>query len=243
MVKTTDPVAPSTGDASLDAVPVRQPGSPHYGHTARAGGQLCPPAEQLHLHATGQVQTDRPTRRTASTTYQYDDLDRLIRLISPDPSDGTGPDGSDPNTDDPDSDTPFTTYQYDMVGNVVSTADAEGQSTEYEYDKLYRLVKQTRVDTVDTGDDEVTEFTYDLVGNRTSLGGYVWSYDGLNRVTSESIAPNKTRTFKYDEAGNLIEKIDRLGLKTTYDYDTLNRPGERNLVRHGVSRPHLHLSV
>jgi YD repeat-containing protein len=56
------------------------------------------------------------------------------------------------------------------------------------------------------------------VGNTTA-----WTYDNLNRVTVETNELNKTRTFKYDAVGNLIERVDRLGRKMELVYDNLYR--------------------
>ena len=163
-----------------------------------------------------------------TTTYQYDALDRLIRSISPDPADGSAPSGNDPNTADPGEDTPFMVYGYDVSGNLTSETDAIGNKTTYEYDRLYRQTKQTRVDLAD--DDAVTTFEYDLVGNLTRLidpvgNGTSWSYDSLDRMTAETVDQpvKKSRFYEYDLVGNLTTYVDRKERRTTYEYDRLDR--------------------
>jgi RHS repeat-associated protein len=58
----------------------------------------------------------------------------------------------------------------------------------------------------------------DPVGNETT-----WTYDNLDRVTTETNELSDTRTFKYDAASNLTEKVDRLGRKTVWEYDNRYR--------------------
>jgi RHS repeat-associated protein len=78
---------------------------------------------------------------------------------------------------------------------------------------------------------QATTFTYDDAGNRTSLtdpdgNTTTWTYDNLNRVTSESVvvdAETLTRSYQYDNDSRLTSETDRDGRVTTYDYDTLNR--------------------
>lgn len=54
-----------------------------------------------------------------------------------------------------------------------------------------------------------------------------FTYDKLGRKTSETDVINPDEAYyselSYDEAGNLVEKIDREGNKTRYDYDSLKR--------------------
>ncbi len=81
------------------------------------------------------------------------------------------------------------------------------------------------------GTTAVTTFTYDLAGRLVTLTDPIgntttWSYDTVNRVTSESIVVDSatlTRSYAYDDNSNLTSIIDRLGRVTKYDYDHLNR--------------------
>ncbi len=60
------------------------------------------------------------------TEYEYDALDRLIRIIQPDP-DGQGA-----------LESPETQYAYDAAGRLTSVTDPLGRVTGYEYDALGR---------------------------------------------------------------------------------------------------------
>ena len=68
------------------------------------------------------------------TAYEYDALNRRVRMIESDP-DGAGPLA-----------TPATSWEYDAAGNVVKLTDPRGNVTTMEYDALQRLVKTTSPD-------------------------------------------------------------------------------------------------
>ena len=108
----------------------------------------------------------------------------------------------------------------------ISRFDALQHATTYEYDRLYRQTKQTRVNLAD--DDPETNFEYDAVGNLTLLkdpknNTTQWQYDGLDRVVLEHNVFDKDRRYDYDLVGNLTRVIDRNERKTTYAYDRLDR--------------------
>ncbi|MDB9440212.1 hypothetical protein PN497_02285 [Sphaerospermopsis kisseleviana CS-549] len=128
------------------------------------------------------------------TTFEYDALNRLVKIIEADP-DGNGPLTS-----------PITTYSYDADGNLISTTDAVGNVNQNTYDKLNRLIEN--IDTL----NQKTSYS-DGEGNRTKrteiatgqVTEYVWDY--RNRLTKVS--------FK-DAAGNEIKTVE-------YTYDVNNR--------------------
>ena len=64
-----------------------------------------------------------------STKYLYDNLDRKIAEIDPNPS-GLST-----------ASRPLTTYNYDQNGNLASTTDPRGNSTVYTYDECGRVIK------------------------------------------------------------------------------------------------------
>jgi YD repeat-containing protein len=58
----------------------------------------------------------------------------------------------------------------------------------------------------------------------------------LDRVTAETNDLSKTRTFKYDAVNNLLERVDRLGRKTVWEY---GGTGTRTPTRSGTTEPRL----
>ena len=101
---------------------------------------------------------------------------------------------------------------------VEETGATSDRTVEYEYDALYRLVKETVTD--DNG-TTVTEYTYDRNSNRLTktVDGEVisYAYNELNQLVSETGI-----TYEYDLNGNLVKKIE--GEQTTvYTYNSQNR--------------------
>ena len=81
---------------------------------------------------------------------------------------------------------------------------ASDRTVEYEYDALYRLVKETVTD--DNG-TTVTEYTYDRNSNRLTktMDGEITSYiyNELNQLVTETGI-----IYEYDLNGNLIKKTE-----------------------------------
>ena len=94
-----------------------------------------------------------------------------------------------------------------------------GKVTEYKYDNLYRLVSEK---TVSGQNITETSYTYDCVGNRltktTGKDKTEYKYNNLNQLISE----NGT-VYKYDDNGNLIEKLDENGTRSIYTFNKKNR--------------------
>ncbi|PKM36432.1 MAG: hypothetical protein CVV06_11095, partial [Gammaproteobacteria bacterium HGW-Gammaproteobacteria-10] len=136
-----------------------------------------------------------------------------------------------------------TRFSYDANGNLTCRIDANALSNTGDsghqhlnadgctesrlYDELNRL-KQSK-----DAQGNVTAYSYDLLGNRTAITDAenrttVFHYDDFGRLT-EIVDPlvetptDKTQTFVYDEAGNLIEETDRKGQVTEHFYDLLSR--------------------
>jgi len=102
-------------------------------------------------------------------------------------------------------------YTYDNVSNRVSMKEANGDITTYEYDKLYRLTK------VVYPDGRTVTYTYDPVGNRLSMNGngniINYTYDAANRLLQAGNV-----TFAYDNNGNTISKTDASGITNYHMY-------------------------
>ena len=153
-----------------------------------------------------------------STTYTFDNIDRLIQVTQPDP-DGTGSQTA-----------PVTNYTYDANGNRVTETNPLGKVTTWTFDKLNRMTQITEPDPDGSGSltSPITTYVYDAGSRRTSLTDpdsnvTSWAYDGLNRVTTETNALSKVESFGYNAAGDLTSRTDRNGRVTNYGYDNLHR--------------------
>ena len=93
-----------------------------------------------------------------STSYTYDDANRVLTETGPDP-DGGGPLAA-----------PVTTYTYDDVGNKRTQTDPRGSTTSFAYDAANRLVSETGPDPDGGGPlaAPVTTHAYDPNGNLAS---------------------------------------------------------------------------
>jgi YD repeat-containing protein len=153
--------------------------------------------------ATGEeiLYTFTPTSKVSTrtngyglTTYEYDGLDRLIKINYPDGG--------------------FVDYSYDHLGRVTEIINSEKNSildeTYYEWSDEGMLVNFTTIyrDINDPTNQHIVTilYTYDAVGNR------------LTRTDSNGVA-----TYEYDERDLLIEVNDSTGAITSYEYDTNGR--------------------
>jgi RHS repeat-associated protein len=106
--------------------------------------------------------------KNQTTTFTYDGLDRLVSA--------TNPLGLTEN------------FAYDGNGNLTSTTNRNGQTISFDYDALNRLITKTRPPTSVEVGEHVTAYTYDPVGNLTSVSNPVASivnqYDAANRLVS-----------------------------------------------------------
>jgi len=122
------------------------------------------------------------------------------------------------------------TYTFDALGGVTSSKNAAAQATLTYYDGYHRVSKTQLANL------EITEFAYDLSGNRTSLkdgtsyNTTTWTYDNLNRVDKETNQLGKVRDYDYDQAGRLskvaLRNLQGDGVtkrNIEYLYDNLNR--------------------
>jgi RHS repeat-associated protein len=141
---------------------------------------------------------------------QYDKMDRLVKSIAPDP-DGTGPLLA-----------PFSTYEYDLNGNLVKTIDPLGRETRSSYDARNRLMSTTLPDL------SVQQTGYDLDNNpiRSTDANQQSSQSALDargrRIAEMDALGNRTR-FVYDPANQLVAQIDAKGQVTRYAYDAVGR--------------------
>ena len=185
-----------------------------------------------------------------STDTVYDNLNRKIETIQPDPATG--------QTLANDANCPKTYAAYDAADNMVATIDPNGNVTSCVYN-----VQGRQTETIDALGD-VTTTVYDAVGNAIwvtspapSGGGQgradlpspsgggaggeggtgssvvttFYAYDSMNRKIQETLPlPDGTgkllpqTTWTYDANGNLVSTTDALNNTTTTRYNGWNLP-------------------
>jgi RHS repeat-associated protein len=103
------------------------------------------------------------------TTYEYDDLGRLVSTTSPD--------------------TGQTIYAYDEAGNLISKKDANGITVTYQYDDLNRLTHANFQDpnqNVIYSYDQGTNGLGHLTGFTDPSGSTTYGYDARGRLTQKT---------------------------------------------------------
>ena len=166
-----------------------------------------------------------------TTTYEYDLLDRVTRVI--------------------DRNGKATVYEYDELGNRSAVRYPNGNVVTYTYDACQRLKEEW---IVNANGVTLAKYTYGLgkAGERNSITELVngteteitYKYDKLNRLSKETIARDDnsiTNEFEYDAVSNRIsketaikgdiseltdvgsEEIKVTEGKTTYTYNALNQ--------------------
>lgn len=118
---------------------------------------------------------------TITENYEYDTLNQVTKIIY---SDGT-----------------FTSLEYNPIGDIAASVDANGRRTSYEYDVFGKLTKITYFD-----------HTFEL-----------FEYDQEHRNTRATNRLGQTFAMNYDSVGNLISKTYPNGLKEEYVYDAKYR--------------------
>ncbi|MFB8798280.1 MAG: putative Ig domain-containing protein [Microcoleus sp.] len=158
---------------------------------------------------SGQIKTVVKGQET--TTFNYDELGRLVSRIDP-----SGPYLASGATIE---------YGYDVAGNRTSVRTPAGV-TQYEYDEQNRLKKVTDPDLA------VTSYFYDAVGNlsRTQLPNGVVetrAYDELNRLKllayQKDGATLQSFDYSLDPVGHRRVVTEQNGRKVEYEYDDLYR--------------------
>lgn len=148
--------------------------------------------------------THQKDPRAKTTTNAYDKLNRVTLITHP-------------SYVDPDAVTVTATesFTYDKVGNLTARIDRRGETTDFTFDNLNRVVRQ--LDPLVTGEAQrgAERYTYDDQGNRTKLtdqrGAVIeWTYDDLDRVRTETKVVRRTpdpsdlytTIFDYDDLGH-----------------------------------------
>ena len=197
-------------------------------------------AEDLVTHYSydisgNQIKVTNPKGNTVQ--YEYDGMSRKVKeVINIDGNATTTNSGGNQFAVTVSEQDFLTTYVYDKNSNVTNTTVKNtytgNQITVNAYDNLNRLLSTTNAL------NNVESLTYDVAGNkishtdkRNNVTNY--EYDGLNRLVKtvypsvlngqngQNVRPFETS--KYDKNGNVIEVVNRRGIKTVNSYDILDR--------------------
>jgi RHS repeat-associated protein len=159
------------------------------------------------------------------TEYRYDNLNRLSASIQPDPDTGS----IDAPSGEANPSPLITSYTYYPSGRLETVTDALSQTTAYTYDSMNRLLTTTAPDPDGSGgvDALTTTYAYNpsgtLYGISTPSIDYVWFYDSQYRLTSEMRGSVESKTYDYDNGGNLSQISDSSYRSTNFAYDNLHR--------------------
>lgn len=137
-----------------------------------------------------------------------------------------------------------TSYTYDEGGRQLKMTAPESQETNWEYDKLGRMTKDTvNIDGATT--QAITTYTYTDGGKRTRVAdanaiNTDWTYDSFGRqlTVKYNNVTAQTYTTVYDSYGPVNTVTDPEGVVKDYTYDTalqvtqldITIPGESALV-------------
>ncbi len=143
---------------------------------------------------------------TLTTTYQYDRLNRLVKVTYPDNS--------------------TTETVYNGIGKQSATVDRLGRRTTYDYDDMGRLVTTTYPDTTKE------ETTYDAEGRQTKSvdragRATLFAYDSLGRLEKTTYPDTTFSTVTYGPLGQVTSVKDAAGNLTRYEY---NAAGKRTKI-------------
>jgi large repetitive protein len=113
-------------------------------------------------------------------------------------------------------------YTLDKIGNRLAVVEQDGRKVDYEYDALYRLLKEAIVD----GTSKTIGYTYDSVSNRLTRNDSVagittYEYDKNDRLLKE-VNNSIDTIYTYDSNGNTLSKTTGAD-KLSYQWDAENR--------------------
>ena len=138
------------------------------------------------------------------TKYTYDDLGNQLTRDS--------------------DDTGLTTYSHDATGNITSMLDANGETINYNYDALNRLITTTTSNVADdylyqydncqngagrlckvSNNNSAQFYQYDAFGNVASQQALQYTYDTANRLETISYPSGAIVRYDYDAAGQVLQ--------------------------------------
>ena len=114
----------------------------------------------------------------------------------------------------------ITAYTYDASGNLKTKTDANANTITYSYDIVNRLTQKLYPD------GNTAAYQYDTRGRLTQAQnqhiGYTYQYDANGRITGFTDSASKTLQYAYDANSNRTSMIDPTGGVASYAYNALN---------------------
>lgn len=150
----------------------------------------------------------------------YDELGRLLKVISAEGTQSATYDAQSNPTDGVDGRNKGWLQKYDALNRLTTYQDTAGKSTLYAYN----------------AQDQITRVT-DANGGATN-----YTYNDRNRLTQLSSPDTGVSTYLYDDAGNLTNVTDARSKPLTLGYDALNRLtslklGDSDTISYGYDEP------
>jgi len=160
------------------------------------------------------------------TSMFYDGYGRLQTKHVPEQQD-------DPNNPD---DSDHTTWTYNADSSIQSVKDARGAVTALGYTGNNRGLVTSITYSMPGKPNVTTSFTYDAVGNRTSMtdamGSVTYTRDQLSQLKVETRLitglGSYSLLYDYNLAGTLTSITDPFGAQIGYSYDSAGRPNQIN---------------
>jgi RHS repeat-associated protein len=171
--------------------------------------------------------TDTGTERLVAT-YQYDNMNRLVKLTN-------FKDANENGVFDSGEGVSEFSYQLDDLGRKDYAIEKfwaeygeQKNEIDWEYDNAGRLIYE-KFDHYNDDFDQTSEWLYDLVGNRLKqvVNGTetAYSYDSNDRLLNE-VTGNKSTLYRYDHTQQTGKKVSENGIlisETTFEYDLQGR--------------------
>jgi YD repeat-containing protein len=130
--------------------------------------------------------------------------------------------------------TATTTYAHD--GRKTTITDPDSNVREMSYDAIGRLVEVKEA----ASDDYLTTYSYDGAGRLTGVtqGAQTrgFGYDTAGRLLSATNPENNTIQYRYDDAGNLVQRTDARGVTTCTGYQATTLCTDAAAARDGLNR-------
>lgn len=166
------------------------------------------PCCYIFYDAQGRIIATENHRTQTGTEIAFDSVGNEKEVLGPDP-DGEG--DNQPR--------PLIVNTFTATNQLLTTTDATGHVTTYDYDDAGNLISVTA--------SPPTLYTYDAQ-NRLRIvtdpegGETEYTYDLAGRLATITDPEDNTTEYEYDDAGRLILRTDPLGHETTYGYNDNN---------------------
>lgn len=141
-----------------------------------------------------------------TTAYEYDSKGNQTKVINPDGK--------------------FTSFTYDLAGNVSSVTSNKDNGTPVT--KYYTYDYMNRLQNVKSEKNEITTYTYLPTGELALIQDptqkeTTFDYNVMGQLVKKTEPEGTSYQFAYDENGNKIQEIDPKNQVKAYTYDSQNR--------------------